>query len=102
MLFEDKKDDNEEDANKILILTVFATVDYHSTGRYEKILCKTSSLSGNSYITELRLQNHQRYVQEVIQMFLLTLRQLEEFLITNNKLDSLQVIRLTEKDNNVY
>ena len=55
MLIEDKKNDNEEDENKILIVIVLAIVDYYSTGQYKKILYKILSLNRNSYITELLL-----------------------------------------------
>ena len=58
ILFKDKEDNNEKNENKVLILTVFATVDYYFIEQYKKIQYKTLSLSGNSYIMELLLQNH--------------------------------------------
>lgn len=97
MLLEDEEDEDEENEKKILKKTILATLDYYSTGRYEKILCRTLSLSENSYITELLLQNHPRHVQEVMRMSLPTLRRLEGFFLTNTKLDSSQGVGLTEK-----
>ena len=43
---------DEQDEDKIPLLIILAVVEYYSTGRYRKIPCRTSSLSGNTYITE--------------------------------------------------
>lgn len=59
----------EEEKDTIPILIVFTIVGYYATGRYEKIPSRTSSLSGDRYITELLLHHHPRRVQEVMRMF---------------------------------
>lgn len=64
--------------NKILILTILATVDYYSTRPYEKIPCSTFSLNWNSYFTELLLQNHPKHVQSVIQRSLTYIMSIRE------------------------
>lgn len=87
----------EEDQTKIPILIILATVGYYATGWYEKIPCRTSSLSGDRYITELLLQKHPRRVQEVMRMSLSTLRQLENFCLKNTKLQSSRGVGLSEK-----
>ena len=79
---------DEQDEGKIQLLIILAVVEYYSTGRYGKIPCRTSSLSGNTYITELLQRNHPRRVQEVMRMSLSTLRQLESFCISFSKLRS--------------
>ena len=43
---------DEQDEGKIPLLIVLAVVEYHPTGRYGKIPCRSSSLSGNTYTTE--------------------------------------------------
>lgn len=91
------EDQNEEDQNTIPILIILDTVEYYFTGRYEKIPCRPSSLSGNRYITELLLKNHPRRVQEVMRMSLPTLRQLESFCWANTKLHSSGGVGLSEK-----
>ena len=58
ILFKDEKDDNEKNKNKILILTVFVILNYYSIRWYKKILYKPLSLSRNSYVIKLLLQNH--------------------------------------------
>ena len=88
---------DKQDESKIPLLIILAVVEYYSTRRYGKILCRTSSLSGNMYITEVLTRNHSRRVQEVMQMPLSTLRQLEYFCISSTKLRSSRGIGLSEK-----
>lgn len=91
------EDQHEEDQNTIPILIILATVGYYSIDRYEKIPCRTLSLSEDCYITELLLHNHPRRIQEVMRMSLSTLRQLESFCLANTKLCSSQGVELSEK-----
>ncbi len=88
---------DEQDESKIPLLIILAVVEYYSTGRYGKIPCRISSLSGNMYITELLTRNHPRRVQEVMRMSLSTLHQLESFCISFTKLRSSRGIGLSEK-----
>lgn len=88
---------DEQDESKIPLLIILAVVEYYSTGRYGKIPCRTSSLSGNMYITELLTRNHPRRVQEVMRMSLSTLRQLKNFCISFTNLRSSRGIEFSEK-----
>lgn len=48
-MFAISDDEYNEDQSRIPVFIILAMVGYYSPGRYEKIPCRTSSLSGNTY-----------------------------------------------------
>ena len=61
-----------DEVSTVLILILLQVVQHYATERYDKQLCRTSSLSNNVYISELVVQIHPRRIQEVFRMPLYT------------------------------
>lgn len=52
-MFAISDDEYNKDQSTIPVFIILAVVGYYFIGRYDKIPCRTSSLSRNTYITEL-------------------------------------------------
>ena len=86
-----------DEVGAILLLIVAQAAESYATGRYDKVPCRISTLTGDMYIKELVNQNHPRRIQEVFRMPLNTLRELETFLLENSNLQSSRAVGITEK-----
>ena len=86
-----------DEVSTALILILLQVVQHYTIGRYNKQLCRTSSLSGNAYISELVVQNHPRRIQEVFRMPLSTLQRLDRFFCDHTELQSSRYITTLEK-----
>ena len=86
-----------DEVSTVLILILLQVVQHYTIGRYDKQLCRTSSLSGNAYISELVVQNNPRRIQEVFRMPLSTLQRLDRFFCDYIKLQSSRYITTLEK-----
>ena len=86
-----------DDVSTVLILIILQAVQYYSTGRYDKIPCRTSKLRGAEYVSEVIQQNHPRRVQEIFRMPLSTLFKLERFFLHHTDLRSSRYVNILEK-----
>lgn len=81
----------------VLTLILVQVVQNYAPGRYNKQPCRSSSLSGDAYVSELIIQNYPRCIQEVFHMPLATLRRLEHFFRDHTELQSSRYISTFEK-----
>ena len=75
----------------------FSSSSIYITGRYNKHLCRISSLSGNAYILELVAHYHPCRIQEIFYIPLFILQYLDRFFRDYTELQSLRYITTLDK-----